>query len=193
MLTMSQGANKRKRDEDDDGQDYASTWPKTNVDLQEQRIIRAWKPQQNPKTTAPGEYPSHHGNWKDPKGDPFWRFAGMSFPESHGLRDTQIERWLASQPKWKNKIDGTGCKGTKFLGKGSFGMVGLWENTTPQIVAGQSVMKVAVKQSSASGLSDLQAEAQHLKVLEQTGSRHIVRAYGNISIEKGQGTIGGDD
>jgi hypothetical protein len=46
--------------------------------------------------------------------------AGSAF------QDSDIEKWLASEPQWTSRL-GEGWKGTKFLGKGSFGIAGLWE------------------------------------------------------------------
>lgn len=80
MLEMSDGANERKRDrDDDDGADYTSIWPKTRAELHDRGIIRAWKPQVDPRAMAPDEYPGQRGQWKDPKGDPILEIRGHEF------------------------------------------------------------------------------------------------------------------
>ncbi|KAK6582490.1 hypothetical protein PZA11_004898 [Diplocarpon coronariae] len=91
--------------------------------------------------------------------------------------------FLASEPTWKNRI-GQGWHGTKLLGKGSFGVTGLWEYLGDDPKA-PALKQVVVKQSqfkeyelgSKSGKTTLD-EGNLGLMIAGINARHIVRQYG---------------
>ena len=110
----------------------------------------------------------------------------------------QDERlFLDSEPKWRSRL-GPGWVGTKILGLGSFGVVGLWEyeghaSTTPRIT------QVVVKMSEAKlpDFTEIQPfpkskidEGITLKRLAVCGSQHIVRIYGGNRLGDRFGEMG---
>lgn len=89
------------------------------------------------------------------------------------------DEWLKSDNTWKDRL-GQGWKGTKFLGQGSFGKVGLWEfedANKPQPL----ITKVAIKQQEDNPFAsevELEAEGRIMALLTTVRSRHLVRLYG---------------
>jgi len=103
------------------------------------------------------------------------------------FRDSDIPKFLASEPTWTQRL-GDGWKGVKFLGKGSFGVVGLWRYEGEEGPNAPEVREVVVKQSNLYlnhnveplfGMTGLD-EGQMLEKLSKTGSQHIIRQYGGF-------------
>ena len=69
---------------------------------------------------------------------------------------------------------GPGWRATKFLGRGSFGIVSLWEYTGRRENAPRTT-QIAVKHTSGWNLSDLLYESKILDDLNRAKSRHIVK------------------
>jgi serine/threonine protein kinase len=101
------------------------------------------------------------------------------------FRDSQKQAFLDSEPSWTVRL-GDGWKGIKFLGKGSFGIVGLWEYQGDPTKA-PAVTKVVVKQSADEPMDDMNIvwggksamdEGRILAVLSKLNSNHIIRQYG---------------
>jgi hypothetical protein len=85
--------------------------------------------------------------------------------------------WLASMPYWKAGGLGSGWEGSTILGRGAFGVAGLWEykGTDP----GQPLRYVVVKQSLKES-SSLRREAKILSILDPVRCPYIVRMYGRL-------------
>lgn len=107
--------------------------------------------------------------------------------------------WLASEPIWTTRV-GKGWKGTRFLGKGSFGVCGLWE-FQPDYASGAhsdsfelsafepDIKQVVIKMSeylpdepSALGLKSGLDEGRFGALLALANSDHILRQFGTNMI-----------
>lgn len=102
------------------------------------------------------------------------------------LRQDEIDKWIADSDKdWTHKL-GEGWKGKKFLGKGQFGIVGLWQYEGPAENAPQ-ITQVVVKQVSLDmahsvvpwgGEMNGLSEGKLLQKLSKVDTRHIIKMYG---------------
>lgn len=89
--------------------------------------------------------------------------------------------FLASEPTWRHRI-GQGWQGTKFLGKGSFGVTGLWEYkgdgpnppALKQVVVKQTQPKAYDLENARSTLD----EGNIGFLLSGIRAKHLVRQYG---------------
>lgn len=103
---------------------------------------------------------------------------------------------MASEPSWKEGIAGPNTdspnesdhwqnkrwRGTKYLGNGANGIIGLWEReegglpNSPETskIPGE-VHKVVVKQQKFD--EDFEQEVRLFTILGRTGSKHLVRMY----------------
>jgi serine/threonine protein kinase len=101
------------------------------------------------------------------------------------VRDHEIQQWIRDSDKnWTRKL-GKGWVGKRFLGKGQFGIVGLWEYQGPPQMAPE-ITQVVVKQvcldmahieppwGEMTGLS----EGTILQKLSKVNTRHIIKMYG---------------
>jgi serine/threonine protein kinase len=90
------------------------------------------------------------------------------------------QRWLESSDSWQHFNLGPGWKGKKILGRGSYGIAGLWEyegsaETVP------AIKQVVVKQTPLSAYDkdeDPYIEGKILQLLAEAKSRHIIELYG---------------
>lgn len=101
------------------------------------------------------------------------------------FRDAQIPAWLDSEKDWEQRL-GEGWTGTKFLGKGSFGIVGLWEYRGDPANAPE-ITQVVVKQCEDAdqdperniwGGKTPYDEARILTKLSKAKTNHIIKQYG---------------
>lgn len=101
------------------------------------------------------------------------------------FRENQKQAFLDSEPTWSQRL-GDGWKGTRFLGKGNFGIVGLWEYRGDPARA-PPVTQVVVKQSTDEPMDEFHEiwggksamdEGRILKLLGKLNSNHIIRQYG---------------
>lgn len=95
------------------------------------------------------------------------------------------QRFLDSELQWSNGL-GEGWKGTKFLGKGCFGVTGLWEYKPkkgklyhPRPVIQQVVVKMAQMYPAAftEGRSALD-EGEIGRIVAGFKSKHLIRQFG---------------
>ena len=119
--------------------------------------------------------------------------------ESVGVpfRDSEREQWLASEPTWKHRL-GEGWKGVKFLGRGNFGIVGLWRfietstTTNPPaikaVVVKQTCQDLGLSQPVWGGMTAFD-EGNILKLLSATKTNHIIKQYGGIKAGEEYGTM----
>jgi hypothetical protein len=80
-------------------------------------------------------------------------------------------------PDWKAGNLGLGWRGSKILGKGGFGVAGLWEYIGND--PGQPIEYIVVKQS-LKGVNSLRREAKILSILEPVRCPYIIRMYGKL-------------
>ncbi|KAG0647414.1 Serine threonine-kinase GIN4 [Hyphodiscus hymeniophilus] len=99
--------------------------------------------------------------------------------------NSQVAAFLASQPDWRQGL-GPGWKGTKFLGKGGYDIVGLWEYKGDPMRA-PAVTKVVVKVAEDTD-QDIDKnifrgktaydEGNILAKLSKVPTNHVIKQYG---------------
>jgi serine/threonine protein kinase len=107
------------------------------------------------------------------------------------FRDSDKLLFLASEPQWSQRL-GEGWKGIRFLGRGAFGVVGLWEyQGDPTAPSAPKITKVVVKMSCDEPMDQANLvfgtkspfeEGWMLEQLAKAGSPHIIRQYGGNKI-----------
>ena len=110
-----------------------------------------------------------------------WPAAPGPRPPSPQIPAEQIQEqnFLSSHPpelaSLQNATLAANWRGTKFLGRGGNGLVGLWEYSGPEANP-PPLRQVAIKQS-LKPLPDmsLENEARFIQILNQAGSDHFVR------------------
>ncbi|CAG8970912.1 hypothetical protein HYALB_00000891 [Hymenoscyphus albidus] len=116
-----------------------------------------------------------------------------AFISTYGKGDAKmVKNWLKSgEPGWKPRLGGKNVwKGVKYLGRGGFGVVGLWQREP--LKAGEEdqnelyslpkgVNKVAVKEQDP---LEPTKESEYQFKLTETGSKHIVALYRTNEQEK---------
>lgn len=108
-------------------------------------------------------------------------------PELRGLAPTEEQAWLATEAKWTNRL-GHNNKGIKVLGRGSHGVVGLWErmdnhHTSPKYIC---VKQAGLKTEFFDSIGALLNEGNFLRLLGDCGTNHMVRMYRQVFIEEGR-------
>jgi serine/threonine protein kinase len=102
------------------------------------------------------------------------------------------EAWFASEPDWMSRV-GDGWKGTRFLGRGSKGVAGLWEYQPKNDPNAPAITQMVVKMSELDdfdekfrkrigGPKTAKDEGIIGEKLAQIGSPHLVRQYGGNRI-----------
>jgi len=121
---------------------------------------------------------------QQPPSRPFWQNSlGQPIIPANPFPSPVWAKWLASSSKWNSQPGpGSGWRGLKMLGKGGFGIVGLWER---RLENGQ-VEYVVVKQSHD---NNSLTESNLLKFLEGAKSTHVVRMVQSIRQDTGQGIV----
>lgn len=110
-------------------------------------------------------------------------YAGNSAqPHDWEVTPQEKRQWLASNPQWQHGLNYSWV-GKKVLGRGGYGLVGLWECAMPN----DEVKKVVVKQSRRRDNS-LRMESDFLRDLNTTGTRHVVKLLKRYHEEVGMGT-----
>lgn len=95
------------------------------------------------------------------------------------MNQSCYKQWLDSSKDWTYPL-GNAWKGSKVLGKGSFGVVGLWQLEGGGDGASPTINKIVVKQNiDASGFQKTLKEGDILYMLSNRPrpSKHILRAY----------------
>lgn len=93
--------------------------------------------------------------------------------------DDDQAKWVKSDSTWKDRL-GQGWKGTRFIGQGSYGKVGLWEfedAKQPEPL----IKQIAIKQQEENPFApeiELEAEGRIMALLTTIRSKHLVRLYG---------------
>ncbi|KAE9368345.1 kinase-like protein [Stipitochalara longipes BDJ] len=98
-------------------------------------------------------------------------------PAENVLREAFLKSQPAELDTWQEAAQVANWRGTKLLGSGSGGLVGLWEYTARRI-AGRPIHKeVAVKESSRKPLQDIdmEVEATKLEALVTVGTEHVTK------------------
>ncbi|KAH6674560.1 kinase-like domain-containing protein [Halenospora varia] len=137
------------------------------------------------------------GRWTPPLWD-VWDVGKIFFDSTTLMDENQKDNWLASSRGW---ADVTGFepgfrykwRGTRLLGVGGYGIVGLWESTTGLINSRTGKpAKIVVKQSGGPDKS-LREESNLLKeIRDKTNTYHVVRLEAEYFEEVGQATSNWD-
>lgn len=139
------------------------------------------------RTTIPGQPPFTETGEKEESPPQNRRFWQNHFGQTVGGVDWQMSpsqqmKWLQSNPQWANGLNDS-WRGTRVLGMGGYGLVGLWEYVKPT----GEVSRVVVKQSKRRDAA-LKRESILLRGLSQTRTRHVVRLLKRYHEEVGMGT-----
>lgn len=92
-------------------------------------------------------------------------------------RKNNKRKWRETEPEWKDRL-GEGWKSKKMLGRGSFGIVGLWSYEGND--KNQLVRDVAVKQAFEDRLTK---EAEWMRTFTERGTQHVPKMYGKLTVE----------
>ncbi|KAI9739886.1 MAG: hypothetical protein M1818_004942 [Claussenomyces sp. TS43310] len=114
--------------------------------------------------------------------------------QAPGVLKRAYARWIRSMPRWRHGL-GEGWVGRKVLGRGGFGIAGLWEYMGPRNQRRYAeewgdITFVVVKQQRAIYGKGLREEAARMKLLNRSGSQHVPRLYKRCYRDAGAGTKG---
>jgi len=117
--------------------------------------------------------------------DPLW-FGQTAYPP---IQSAEEIAWLASEPRWANRV-GAGYKGVRVLGAGAQGVVGLFERAEDSRTSGprRVVIKQACSRTNAIAIQSLRDECRFLYVLGRTNTKHILKMYKTVVMERALGT-----
>jgi hypothetical protein len=149
----SDGFPQKDKDSEDDGFQLVSSLG--TDEAQEVREEEAYKAAQKryQKVREPSEWPPKLDKWE------------------------AYDRWLEGSSEWTD-IVGEGWVPVKVLGRGGFGIAGLWEYKGDRP---KEIMKVVVKQSSS--IKDAVNEARILRVVNQSRAQHALAIYRDIKFD----------
>lgn len=112
--------------------------------------------------------------------------------------------WMKTEPTWKERIAGPKessrdwqlkrWKGTKYLGQGANGIIGLWEReesglpNSPESKLPEEINKVVVKQQKVD--PEFEREVSMFQKLGTTGSKHLVKMYKAATVNESGYDVG---